>query len=425
MSYLAEEHQQQILALGAEAERLYVEEGVEALSAWIRTLQEKEQTWAAVARSEINAVSGTQLSEQFVSNFRLGRSVEWKVHLYFAHNPIMSVPFSDGYTHFLIKLPQRMRPGHYLAYADIALQIAIPLALLCIVSWVLYRHVMKPLRQLEGATRKFSEGDYDVRVRNCLGARNDELTALADTFDQMAERTGRLIVNQRQLLSDLSHELRTPLTRLDMAVDCLEQGLHPQHSRARIRNEAAIMRELVEDTLTLAWLTTEAPQLNKDEFDLRELLDVICEDARFEFPDRQLITNELSRQANLMHSSQRAVGQALENVIRNALSHTPEHGAVDVALQESDNKFIVHIKDQGRGVPDEYLNDIFRPFFRLNKSRPDKPSDKMGCGKRGGFGLGLALAQRQITAVRGNIVAKNHYSGSLSGLEIIIEIPKA
>ncbi|MFP3442176.1 histidine kinase sensor domain-containing protein, partial [Pantoea sp. SIMBA_133] len=85
-----------------------------------------EDTWAAVVRSSVQPLAGSELSGQFMEGFRLGRNVEWKIHLYFADNPIMDMTFADGHTHFLITLPQRMRPGTYLPEMKLFLKVALP-----------------------------------------------------------------------------------------------------------------------------------------------------------------------------------------------------------------------------------------------------------------------------------------------------------
>ncbi|WP_315984115.1 ATP-binding protein [Aliamphritea spongicola] len=123
------------------------------------------------------------------------------------------------------------------------------------------------------------------------------------------------------------------------------------------------MRELVEDTLMLVWLNNESPQLCSECFDLAELLQVIGEDARFEYP-RHRLTLCVPEQVEITHSSQRAVGQALENIIRNALQHTPEGREVRVVLNVSDEALEITVTDEGPGVPEPLLQDIFRPFFR-------------------------------------------------------------
>lgn len=406
MSFIDAEHQRTLRHYGEQAESLYRGGDHQALQRWLNTLQQQEQTWAAVVQAEVRPLAG-ELSPRFLEGFGLGRDVSWKIHLYFAENPIMDIPFSDRSASFLIQLPQRMRPGLNWHYAKLLLQLVVPLVLLLIVCLVLYRHLMQPLRRLEQATRQFSDGRYDVRVRSLLGSRNDELASLADTFDAMAERTGQLIIDQRQRLADMSHELRTPLTRIEMAVSLAAQGADSRVLLERIRDDCSGMRQLVEDALTLSWLENERPQLRDETLDLTELLDSILDDARFEYPDRHLLAH-LPGQAVLAGSSHRALGQAIENVVRNALDHTPTGGVVEVDLRADEQAWQLQIRDQGPGVDEQWLERIFQPFFRVGS-------------ERAGYGLGLALAQRQIRATGGSIRASNREGG---GLQMTIRLPR-
>ena len=399
MSFIDAEHQRTLRHYGEQAEAMYRAGDHEALARWLTTLQQQEQTWAAVVEAEVRPLAGSVLNERFYEGFGLGRDVSWKIHLYFQENPIMDLPFADGRTHFLIILPQRMRPGLNWHYAKLLLQLVVPLVLMLIVCLVLYRHLMQPLGRLEQATRQFSDGRLDVRVRSLLGSRNDELARLAETFDAMAARTGQLIIDQRQRLADMSHELRTPLTRIEMAVSLAEQDGGQRQLLERIREDCAGMRRLVEDALTLSWLENERPELRDESLDLSELLDSIVDDARFEYPDRQVLC-QMPDSAPLHGSSSRALGQAIENVVRNALDHTPPGGQIEVSLSEEGDAWLLRVADQGPGVAEQWLERIFQPFFR-------------GGSERAGFGLGLALAQRQVSATGGSIRASNRPGGGL------------
>lgn len=403
MSFIAEQHQQTIESWGRTAERLYQTGDEQALANWLEELQARENTWAAVVRSDLEPLAGSRLTDRFQEGFRLGRSVEWKIHLYFPENPIMEVTFADPAVHFLVLLPDRMRPGTYLPQVKLMLKVALPLAVLVILCLVIYRHLMTPLRQLEVATRQFTEGNLGVRVKALLGNRNDELAALAGTFDRMAERTGKLILTQRRLIADLSHELRTPLARVEMAISCVQEGIDTQRLLPRIQRECGLMRNLVEDTLTLAWLENETPSLSGETLDLTDLLDSILEDARYEFPDHRL-TTDLPESAPLAGSSHRALAQAIENVVRNACHYTPAGGTVRVTLRAGEGGYTLEVVDQGPGVPPEQLELIFRPFFRSSTARDSKPT---------GYGLGLALARRQVEATGGWIRAENRAAGGL------------
>lgn len=397
MSFIKAEYQQQLNDYAAHAEQLYLKGEHEALADWLQNLQKKEKTWVGVVQSTMTPLAGTHLQAAYFDKLVLGRGVEWKVHLYFNQNPIMEIPFVEPKIHFLIQLPERMRPGAYWQYMDLLLQVGLPLIPLLLMTLLIYRYLMSPLHRLGIATRQFSEGDHHVRVRPSLGLRNDELTDLADAFDQMAENTSNLIIKQRQLIADLSHELRTPITRMEMAIGSAKQGIAETELLPRLEKETTEIRTLVESTLTLAWLENEKPTLAGEEFDLVELISIIIEDAKFEFPGARFITS-LPTQLTLLNCSQRALVQALENLIRNALKYSPTDKAVSIKLiKNPDNIFIV-ISDQGGGVPEEFLDSIFQPFFRVDKSRDKSPD---------GFGLGLALARRQIEAISGTLTASN------------------
>ncbi len=407
MSFIDADHQRTLRQYALQAEELYRAGDEQALRDWLNSVQRQEQTWAAVVQPQLQALAGSELSKRFLSEFSLGRDPSWKIHLYFQDNPIMDVPFADGQRHFLIQLPQRMRPGHYWYPARLLLELVLPLILLVIGCLLLYRHLMRPLNRLQQATRRFSEGDYEARAGVLLGSRRDELAGLAETFDSMAERIGGLIIDQRQRLAEMSHELRTPLARIEMAVSLAEQGGAPTILLRRIRQDCNAMRALVEDSLTLSWLETERPRLRDETLDLTDLLDSIIDDARFEFPDRHIDT-QLPLEAELTGSCHRALGQAIENIVRNALEHTPPGGTVSIHLNCDPQTYLLEVIDEGPGVPEQWLERIFQPFERLSSDRA-------------GFGLGLALAQRQVFAIGGCLTARNHEQG---GLCMTIRLPR-
>lgn len=413
MSFIDPAHRAEITAWGLEAERLYRTGDTAALQEWLDDLRTRENTWASVSSIAMDTLAGGALPASYNEGYNLGRNVDWQIHLYMPENPVMEVPFpgNSPQTSFLVRLPDRMRPGNNLEMVWLVLQIILPSILLLLVAIGLYRHIMLPLRQLDQATRHFARGRFDIRVRQLLGKRRDELAELADTFDSMATRIGDLILGQRQLIGDISHELRTPLTRLDIAVQNLRNGQDSEGNLERIQRESTHIRKLVEDSLTLAWLENERPDLQQEALDLTDLLDVLVEDARFEFPEHKLEL-QLPEHARVHGSNHRALGQALENILRNALRFTPADKTVSVVLELKDKRYHIRIVDQGCGVPDTDLERIFEPFYRS--------ATPAGAG-RSGFGLGLALARRQIAAVGGMIRACNVPGG---GLAMDIELPQ-
>ncbi|GIU41472.1 two-component sensor histidine kinase [Shewanella sairae] len=435
MSLLALEDRQTLKAWGETAEELYNHGSRTELEQWLTELKLQENTWAAVANYEVNHIAGDALNDRFNQGYNLGRNIEWKVHLYFADNPIMELPFKDQQVSFLIQLPNRMRPGDYWRQTEITFQIILPAILLALLSFVLYRHIMKPLVQLQQVTGHFSKGQFDISAKALMGNRSDEFSELALAFDNMAQRISEQIISQRQLIADLSHELRTPLTRLDIALEgvthsaistevvnrldiALEGGTQPvinAEAVSRIGRESKHIRKLVEDTLILAWLENEQPLLNEETVELVDLLDVLIEDAKFEFPDRNIVY-QLPNSALACQSNHRAAGQAIENVLRNALRYTARGKTVSMSMHKENNHYRIDIVDQGPGVPEEYLTAIFKPFFRVDKSRTADGSS---------FGLGLALAKRQLAAINAQIQASNEVVDQVTtGLRMTIVLPQ-
>jgi len=420
MSFIDVSYREELREYAKEAERILYVEGEEALAIWVKEIEKKEDTWIAITNYSLNTLANTELSQSYTNNFWLGRSLDWKIHLYFSENPTMDIFFQDGINHFLIQLPQRMRPGSNLLIIDLILQIAIPFLLLCLITYVLYRYVMKPLKKLEKATQQFSEGNFDVRANEGFSHRQDELTKVASTFDHMAERISTLITDQRQLLADLSHELRTPLTRLNIAVDCVEQDLDSQNALERLRYESSNMQGLIDDALTLAWFNTESPALALEDLDITALLQVIVDDARYEF-SQHTIELILPNDELMIKSAQQALTAALENIVRNGLSHTPIEKTLTVQLTHNTDALLIEIKDQGCGVPDEHLEEIFKPFFRVSKN--NDVDERSVSSKKSGYGLGLALAKRQIIALGGSIKAENISNEQTTGLMVSIQLP--
>ena len=408
MSHISKQHQQALIVYANEAENLFVQGDLAALTTYMKQIQHDENTWASVVQSSLHTFADTHLSQRYIDGFTLGRDVSWKIHLYFEENPVMGIKFTDRNTFFLIKLPARMRPGGYWGVTYLVLKVALPFVLLSLLTALLYRHMMQPLRRLEQASRRLSQGDFTARVCTHLGSRNDEFTHVAKTFDAMAQRIGTMITYQREFIADFSHELRTPITRIEMALACAQSELNSQEMLARITLEVRGMRTLAEDSLTLAWLDNEKPKAANENFDLIDLLDSIIDDGNFEFPDK-IITRKLPESLNFYGNS-RLLGQAFENIIRNALRYAKHE--VILELNSANNEIALTIADDGIGVEEKHLTDIFKAFYRIpNKHAQSSPS---------GFGLGLALAQRQIMTCHGDVFAENKPD---IGLKITVLLP--
>jgi two-component system sensor histidine kinase PfeS len=255
-----------------------------------------------------------------------------------------------------------------------------------------------PLNQLREQASALRADQLPARLAPTITCRRDELGELARAFDQMAERLQGTVTQQQQLLRDLSHEMRTPLSRLRVAgeSETTIAGL-----RERLGREVDGMQRLVEDTLQLAWQDAERTPMQLEPVQFQALWDMLGEDVCYESgwaPERLRCEVESAcwLQANLND-----LAQAFENMLRNAIRHSPEDGVIHMGGRREGRHWLLWLEDQGGGVRHDDLERIFAPFSRLDGSRPGD----------GGFGLGLSIARSAICRQGGMLWAENGKAG--------------
>ena len=332
-----------------------------------------------------------------------------------------SVRAESGEQYVLVaELPPR--PEFALFHLHI-LAMALIGALFC--YW-LARYLTSPVAKLRAATRELANGNLSVRVGPSLGRRRDELASLASDFDEMAEKIQLLIDRQRRLLGDISHELRSPLARLNVALELARQrsGSEATSALERIQREAEILNEMIGQLLALTRLESGAEEIRKVEVDLESLLRDVVKDADFEARARKRSVRLAASEPVRIEGVPNLIRRAIENVIRNAVHYTAEQTEVEIKLftdseaTQSAGKAghelaVIVVRDHGPGVPAEVLNEIFRPFYRVDEAR-DREA--------GGVGLGLAIAERAVRLHGGNVGAANASDG---GLVVTISLPLA
>lgn len=274
-------------------------------------------------------------------------------------------------------------------------------------------YLTKPMRQMQIGFRRLSEGDFSTRLGPAIGRRKDEVADLARGFDRMAAHLQDLIAARDRLLADVSHELRSPLARLQLAIDLsLQDPDKFRASQARIRAEASRLDTMVDELLTLSKLESGA-ETAEEYFDFSEIVRLAVEDASFEADPKGVhietrIRSDIGGQDWITHGSGKLISRAVENILRNAVRFSDQGQTVSVTLTSEGQSFQLSVADQGPGVPENQLQKLFQPFVQ-------------GMASSGqGFGLGLSIAQRAVTALGGRIWAQN---GSQSGFLISIVLP--
>ena len=270
-----------------------------------------------------------------------------------------------------------------------------------VLSAALAAYLARPVSRLRDGLRKLAQGDLGVRLTSGMGRRRDEIADLAQDFDAMAERLQQLIASRDRLLHDVSHELRSPLARMSVAVGLARKSDDiPETALTRIETESRRLNEIVGDLLSLSRAESDAGG-EEIYFDLGSLLQVVCDDARFEAqPHGVEVRLELSPEladadhAPLLRGDPQLLRRGIENVIRNALRFSPMGDAVMVRARVVDGRFEIEVSDEGPGVPPALLETMFEPFVK-------------GPAESRGVGLGLSIARRALAAHGGSLQAFN------------------
>lgn len=278
------------------------------------------------------------------------------------------------------------------------------------VSALLSWNIARPIRKLDWAMRRATEGALDVRIANTVGHNYDEIGDLAKRYDAMLEKINGLMSRQKRLFHDVSHELRSPLARIDVALALIEKN--PQNAAEavkRIESEVGRLDKLVEALLTYARLDENAP-IDFEKTDLVAILEAICEDATFEGSAKGVDVKLEAPKEVFVLGNVDMLASAIENLVRNALRYSPKGSAVRVKAETIGNRIHLRITDAGPGIDPAELEKLFEPFVRGS-------SEATGSG----FGLGLAIAKRAIERHGGILRAENNTPEV--GLSMLIELP--
>jgi signal transduction histidine kinase len=268
-------------------------------------------------------------------------------------------------------------------------------------SWILTVRLVRPLLKLREAVVAFGNGDLASRVN---ASWQDEMGDLGRSFDQMADRIQTLLTAERRLLQDVSHELRSPLARLGFAVELARTAPNREAGYDRIKREAQRLNVLVGELLQVTRAEGDPGSRNLEPIDVGELVRSVAEDCSIEAEVRHCRILQRNDETIVVTGDRELLHRAVENIVRNAIRHSPEGNSIEVICRKENAQVLVGIRDYGSGVPEEYLTDIFRPFFRVDDDR-NRTS--------GGVGLGLSIAQRAVSVHHGEIRAKNMQPGLL------------
>jgi signal transduction histidine kinase len=374
-------------SLPAEVARLAGELGVD-----LAVFDDDGHRLAAGGSGSIDPIAPDQ-----VASLRLGRRPPRQGPL------LASRPAGSGR---YVRVSLRGSERDFLPHAVGALVVVV--LVLVVASAPLARAIARPLEQLSRTARRLGEGDLTARAGL---ARGDEIGELGRTFDEMAERLGRLLEGQRDLLANVSHELRTPMARIRVALDLAreaEPGQAGRHLDA-IDEDLAELEKLVADLLTTSRLDAGGSLvLRREAVDPRALVEDALARFRRHQPGRE-VRARLEGVPSIL-AEPGLVARVMDNLLDNAARYSDPGAPVDVALSPAPGEVRLTVEDHGIGIAPEDQPRVFTPFFRTDRSR---------ARHRGGVGLGLALAKRIVLAHGGRIALASR-PGEGTTVEVVL-----
>lgn len=278
---------------------------------------------------------------------------------------------------------------------------------------VMSRSLTAPLNNLAVAAKAIGLRQLNQRVEE---KGSDELKAVARSFNEMAATLEQAEQLRRNLLADVAHELRTPLSILQGNLRAILDEVYPldQTEMARLYEHTRFLSRLVNDLHELAQAEARQLPLHRQDTDLAQLVKTTAEGFRPGADEKSVALDVILPAVSPCAVVDPArLTQVLQNLLANALRHTPGGGKITLELEAQPENVRLAVADTGDGIPAEYLPHIFDRFYRTDPARSRD---------RGGAGLGLAIARAIIEAHDGRIIAT---SSGISGQGSIftIELP--
>ncbi len=305
----------------------------------------------------------------------------------------IEVQLSDGdWVGMVQELPQDhfLLPGKLLSALAILLLSVVGLSL-----WAV-RWVTRPLVALGDAAEALGRDITRPPLIQDEGPK--EVQRAAQAFNTMQERIANYIQDRERFLAAVSHDLKTPITRLRLRAELMDDNL----LRDKILRDLNDMETLT--TAALDFIRGEQQREDAKPVDIMALLESLQE-------GRQAMGQKVNLSGNAApyRSQPMALRRCLENLIDNAIKYGEE---AEMVVEDTDQQLVIRIADHGPGIPEQQLNQVFEPFYRIEESRSRET---------GGVGLGLSIASSIARAHGGNLTLRNRPEG---GLEAILVLPR-
>lgn len=294
----------------------------------------------------------------------------------------------------------------------LALTAGVVVVLAALLSFLLAKRLVRPLKALTLATHQLAKGSFSVRVPVTS---HDELGQLAADFNSLALSLEKSEDTRRQWVADISHELRTPLAILRGEIEALQDGVR-QPGRETVNSlhgEVLRLGRLVDDLYQLSLSDVGALTYKKTELDVADVLSETLLQYQPEFLLKRISLESTvpEQSAASLHGDRERLHQLFANLLDNTLKYTDAGGVLQIGLQCSSDRIFITMSDSAPGVASTELERLFDRLYRVESSRNRAT---------GGAGLGLAICKNIVEAHNGTITAQ---PSPLGGVTIRIELP--
>ena len=319
---------------------------------------------------------------------KMGNDQYWFDTTTYTELIILRIKYKDGYFEFLIP-KDRVTSSSARMFA---LWITFPALLLISIAIIFLKNQTRPIINLAKASEKFGRGE-DIDEFRPSGA--SEIRRAGYEFEKMRKRIMRHLNQRSEMLSGISHDLRTPLTRIKLQLTFIK--------------DKKISQKLSDDVIEMEKMLNEYLQFSSSQsveetetFDISELLKTTIQ----KYEKEEIITEIIDRV--YFNGRKNLIRRCFNNLINNAIKYSNN---VNIKLNKSANNITIIIDDDGPGIPENERENVFKPFYKIDKSRGDSKSS---------VGLGLSIASDIIQSHGGNIKLE---SSTSNGLRVKIFLP--
>ena len=300
----------------------------------------------------------------------------------------LRIKYQSGYFKFLIP-KDRVTSSSARIFA---LWITVPAIIMIFISLIFLKNQTRPITNLAKAAEKFGRGE-EIEEFKPSGA--SEIRQAGYEFDRMRKRIVRHLNQRSEMLSGISHDLRTPLTRMKLQIAFIKD----QELSKKLSEDINEMEKMLNEYLQF----TSSSYLEKDEqFNISDLINEIIE----KYNNKNISTNITPRL--YISGRKNLIRRCINNLLDNSIKYADK---VKIEISKNNNNLFINIEDNGPGIPEQEYDNVFKPFYKIDKGRADSKSS---------VGLGLSIASDIIRSHGGNIKLEK---SSMNGLGVKIFLP--